>query len=89
MLAGVTSSGTNDECAPLDNSFDADVFGNLAWIEAEGGADLASTTCGAGPQIGEPGHLGPRHQRLPDAAATPKPRAPSRSRPGPPSSASP
>ncbi|MFY9822797.1 MAG: trypsin-like serine protease [Thermoanaerobaculia bacterium] len=55
VLAGVTSSGTNDECAPVDNSFDADVFANLAWIEAEGGADLAATACGTGPQIGGPG----------------------------------
>ena len=55
VLAGVTSSGTNDECAPVDNSFDADVFGNLAWIQAEGGADLAATSCGTGPQIGGPG----------------------------------
>ena len=55
VLAGVTSSGTNSECAPVDNSFDADVFANLAWIDREGGADLASATCGAGPQIGETG----------------------------------
>jgi trypsin len=55
VLAGVTSSGTNPECAPIDDSFDADVFANLAWIDAQGGADLASTTCGAGPQIGGPG----------------------------------
>ncbi len=51
----MTSSGTNSECAPVDNSFDADVFANLAWIDREGGADLASATCGAGPQIGETG----------------------------------
>jgi hypothetical protein len=55
VVAGVTSSGTNDECAPVDNSFDADVFANLAWIQAEGGADLAATSCGTGPQIGGPG----------------------------------
>jgi Trypsin len=55
VLAGVTSSGTNSECAPVDNSFDADVLSNLAWIEEEGGADLDSTSCGAGPQIGGPG----------------------------------
>ena len=55
VVAGVTSSGTNPECAPVDNSFDADVFANLAWIEREGGADLASAACGAGPQIGETG----------------------------------
>ena len=57
VLAGVTSSGTNPECAPVDNSFDADVFSDLAWIDQEGGADLASTSCGAGPQIGGPGTL--------------------------------
>jgi hypothetical protein len=55
VLAGVTSSGTNPSCAPPDNSFDADVFSDLAWIEAEGGADLASTSCGAGPQVGQAG----------------------------------
>lgn len=55
VLAGVTSSGTNSECAPVDNSFDADVLTDLAWIEAEGGADLSSATCGPGPQIGGPG----------------------------------
>jgi len=55
VLAGVTSSGTNDECAPVDNSFDADVFANLAWIQAEGGADIQATACGDGPQIGGPG----------------------------------
>jgi hypothetical protein len=55
VLAGVTSSGTNPECAPVDNAFDDDVFSDLAWIEKEGGADLASTSCGAGPQIGNPG----------------------------------
>ncbi|HEV7504258.1 MAG TPA: trypsin-like serine protease [Thermoanaerobaculia bacterium] len=55
VLAGVTSSGTNDECAPIDNSFDADVFANRAWIQAEGGTDLAATSCGTGPQIGGPG----------------------------------
>jgi hypothetical protein len=55
VLAGVTSSGTNPECAPLDNSFDADVFSDLAWIQGEGGADLAATSCGPGPQIGDQG----------------------------------
>jgi hypothetical protein len=55
VLAGVTSSGTNAECAPVDNSFDADVFANLAWIQSEGGADLAATSCGTGLQIGGPG----------------------------------
>lgn len=55
VLAGVTSSGTNSECAPVDNSFDDDVLTDLAWIQSQGGADLSSTTCGSGPQIGGPG----------------------------------
>ncbi len=55
VLAGVTSSGSSPYCAPVDNSFDADVLSNLDWIEAEGGADLDATSCGAGPQIGGPG----------------------------------
>ncbi|HEX4962629.1 MAG TPA: trypsin-like serine protease [Thermoanaerobaculia bacterium] len=55
VLAGVTSSGTNSECAPVDNSFDDDVFSDLAWIDSQGGADLSATTCGPGPQIGGPG----------------------------------
>ncbi|HEY3566794.1 MAG TPA: trypsin-like serine protease [Thermoanaerobaculia bacterium] len=57
VLAGVTSSGTNPECAPVNNSFDADVLSNLDWIEAEGGSDLDSTICGSGPQIGGPGTI--------------------------------
>jgi hypothetical protein len=55
VLAGVTSSGTNPNCAPVDNAFDADVFSDLAWIQSEGGADLASASCGSGPQIGRAG----------------------------------
>lgn len=55
LLAGVTSSGTNPECAPVDNSFDADVFANRAWIVGEAGADLASRSCGSGLQVGAPG----------------------------------
>jgi hypothetical protein len=75
VLAGVTSSGTNDECAPLDNSFDADVFRDLPWIQSQGGADLASTTCGEGPQIGNPGTTvralnGSLNRRHPQAAST-------------------
>jgi trypsin len=75
VLAGVTSSGANPECAPIDDSFDADVFANLAWIDAQGGADLTSTTCGAGPQIGGPGTSvlaidGALSRRHPQAAST-------------------
>src|SRR5436305_405768 len=57
VVAGVTASGTNPECLPVDNSFSTDVLSNLAWIEQEGGVDLDSTSCGAGPQIGGPGTM--------------------------------
>lgn len=75
VVAGVTSSGTNPECAPVDNSFDADVFSDRAWIQAEGGADLASTSCGPGPQIGQAGTAvlgsdGTLSRRHPEAAST-------------------
>ena len=55
VLAGVTSGGTSANCQPPDNSNDDDVFNDLAWIQAEGGADLNATSCSSGPQIGSPG----------------------------------
>jgi hypothetical protein len=55
VVAGVTSGGTSANCQPLDNSNDDDVFADLAWIQAEGGADLNATSCGSGPQIGGSG----------------------------------
>src|SRR6476659_8990551 len=55
VLAGVTSGGTSATCQPPDDSNDDDVFSDLAWIQAEGGADLSATSCGSGPQIGSPG----------------------------------
>ena len=53
-LAGVTSGGFTSNCLPDDFSFDADVAFYNAWIQTEGGSDLANTTCGAIPQIGDP-----------------------------------
>src|ERR1700681_1919374 len=55
VLAGVTSGGTSPNCHPLDTSNDDDVFNDLAWIQAEGGADLNAAACGSGPQIGGTG----------------------------------
>ena len=57
VVAGVTSGGTSPNCQPLDNSNDDDVFNDLAWIQAEGGADLNAASCGSGPQIGGPGSM--------------------------------
>jgi hypothetical protein len=52
-LAGITSGGRTATCLPTDQSFDANVFAYHAWVEAVGGADLANTSCGAGPQVGD------------------------------------
>jgi hypothetical protein len=52
-LAGVTSGG-NTLCLPPDNPFDADVFVERTWIQAEGGPDLANTSCGPLTQVGSP-----------------------------------
>jgi hypothetical protein len=50
VLAGVTSGGSNDDCAPIDEAIDTDVFAHLSWIESTAGADLGSGPCGAGTQ---------------------------------------
>jgi hypothetical protein len=55
VVAGVTSGGNSADCLPVDNSYDDDVFSDLAWIQAEGGTDLNATSCGSGPQIGGTG----------------------------------
>ncbi|HYX25240.1 MAG TPA: trypsin-like serine protease, partial [Thermoanaerobaculia bacterium] len=75
VVAGVTSSGTNPNCEPVDNAFDDDVFSDLAWIQSEGGADLAATSCGTGPQIGGTGtavfgSTGTLSRSQPQAAST-------------------
>ncbi len=54
-VAGVTSGGSSASCQPTDHSYDANVFTYRSFIETEGGADLANTSCGPGPQVGDPG----------------------------------
>jgi hypothetical protein len=55
VVAGVTSGGSSSSCLALDHSYDANVFHYASWIQAQGGADLASARCGALAQVGEPG----------------------------------
>jgi hypothetical protein len=43
-----------NSCLPPATAVDSDVFRDQAWIESEGGADLARTSCGNLPQIGSP-----------------------------------
>src|SRR5262249_6864497 len=54
-IAGVTSGGSSASCNPTDHSYDANVFTYRSFLEAEGGSDLANTSCGSGPQVGDPG----------------------------------
>lgn len=54
-VAGITSGGSSSSCKPSDHSYDANVYTYRAFIQAEGGADLANTTCGDGPQAGDAG----------------------------------
>ncbi len=54
-VAGITSGGSSASCNPTDHSYDANVATYHAYIESEGGADVANATCGSGPQVGEPG----------------------------------
>lgn len=51
LLAGVTSGGSSDECLPDDVSFDANVFENLAFIQAIAGS-AGGTSCGSLPPVG-------------------------------------
>lgn len=53
VVAGVTSGGSSITCLPNDMSFDAKVAHYSTWIEQEGGADLANTSCGTGGQVGD------------------------------------
>lgn len=62
MVAGVTASGVRPDglantCLPTQFGIDARVDAHLAWLQAEGGADLANTACGAGPQVGDAGSV--------------------------------
>jgi Trypsin/Bacterial pre-peptidase C-terminal domain len=54
-VAGVTSGGTSDDCLADDHSYNANVAAYSGWIATQTGADLASTACGSGPQVGDPG----------------------------------
>lgn len=53
VVAGITSGGESFDCQPLDVSYDANVHHYRAWIQQVGGSDLASTSCGGGPQLGD------------------------------------
>ena len=55
VVAGVTSGGSSDDCAPADASYDADVHYYRGYIQAEGGPDLNAASCGAMPQVGDAG----------------------------------
>ncbi len=55
VVAGITSGGSSEDCLPTDQSYDASVFAYRDFIQAQGGADLASTSCGTIPQVGRPG----------------------------------
>ena len=55
VVAGITSGGLSGSCLPSDRSYDTNVWFYRSTILAEGGADLASTRCGAGSHVGEPG----------------------------------
>ena len=55
VVAGVTSGGDSATCLPTDHSYDANVFTYASWLQQQGGADLGNTTCGALPQVGDPG----------------------------------
>jgi hypothetical protein len=54
-VAGVTSGGSAGSCQPTDHSYDASVYTYRSFIQIEGGPDLDNTTCGSGPQVGDPG----------------------------------
>jgi secreted trypsin-like serine protease len=54
VIAGITSGGNNGDCLTDDFSFDTNVFQYHSYIEDKGGPDLAHTSCGVGPQIGDP-----------------------------------
>jgi hypothetical protein len=55
VVAGTTSGGTSVNCLPTDSSYDANVYTYRSFVETEGGADLANTTCGTLPQVGSAG----------------------------------
>ena len=54
VIAGVTSFGIGP-CAADDFSGDTNVAHYAGWVAGVAGADLANSSCGALPQVGEPG----------------------------------
>ena len=52
-LAGVTSGGRTASCLPYDQSFDANVAAYASFIAGVAGGDLANTSCGALPPVGD------------------------------------
>lgn len=55
-VAGITSGGTRFDCLEGDRSYDTDVFTFREFIAgAVGGERLGQATCGALPQVGQPG----------------------------------
>jgi hypothetical protein len=52
-LAGITSGGSSSDCLASDESYDTSVAFQRPWIEAEGGTDLESTSCGSLSQVGD------------------------------------
>jgi hypothetical protein len=54
VVAGTVSGGLNLNCDANDYSYNANIFFYRSYIAAEGGADLGQTSCGGGPQVGDP-----------------------------------
>ena len=57
VVAGLGSGGVRADCQPDDQPFDLDIFANLDWILANGGADLAAGQCGSLPPVDGPAAL--------------------------------
>lgn len=75
VVAGITTDGVNAECVTTDHSWDVNVYNYREFIEAAGGADLDRTTCGDGPQVGDPNvtvqaDVGSMAPNLPDGLHT-------------------
>jgi len=51
VVAGVTSGGTSASCNEPDLAYDANVYHYRTWVQTEGGADLANTSCGSRAQV--------------------------------------
>ncbi len=52
VLAGITSGGNSEDCLPLDQSYDANVFHYRSWIASKVGGDLGGEACGAFAPVG-------------------------------------